>query len=112
VYIFIFVLTCFYAEYLALGVELTRAVLLPLKKKNVQLRALESSSPGVKDTEETCVNNKNIHLQAEKNTHINTNSFTLLRRGGGFCCVCETSRSSSSSRVLRVDSFAVLTKPG
>ena len=78
------------------------------EEKNLQFRALESSSPGVKDSEETCVNIKNIHLQAEKHKH----SFTLLRRGGGFCGVCETSRSSSSSRVPSVDSFAVLKKPG
>jgi len=71
VYIFIFVPTCFYAEYLALGVELTRAVLLPLKKtKNLQFRALDNSSPGVKDSEESYVNNKDIHLGAESHTDI------------------------------------------
>jgi len=84
-YIFIFVPTCFYAEYLALGVELTRAVLLPLKK-SLQFRALDNSSPGVKDSEETCVNNKNIHLQAEKYTHTLI-YYTEKRFAGSAVCV-------------------------
>ena len=87
-YIFIFVPTCFYAEYLALGVELTRAVLLHLKKKNLQFRALGNSSPGVKDSEETCVNNKNIHLQAEKYTHTHTHTiYSTEKRWRVLLCV-------------------------
>jgi len=77
------------------------------EKKNLQFRALDNSSPGVKDSEETCANNKNIHLQAEKHTHTHIH-LLYLEEVCGFCCVCETSRSSSSSRVPSVDSFAVL----
>ena len=53
-----------------------------------------------------------IYTYRQRNTHTHTHSFTLLRRGGGLRCVCESSRSSSSSRVPSFDSFAVFKKPG
>ena len=80
------------------------------EEKNLQFRAIDNSSPGVKDSQETCVNNKNIHLQAETHTHI----YLLYREEVAGSAVCETPRSSSSSssRVPSVDSFAVFKKPG
>jgi len=78
VYIFIFVPTCFYAENLSLVVELTGAVLRPLKKKKPQFRTFDSSSPGVKDSEETCDNNKNIHRETHTLIYSTENRWRVM----------------------------------
>jgi len=103
--LFLFLSPCFYAEYLALVVELMRAVLLALKKKNnfnseiLWVPLLELRTP-----KRHVSTNKNIHLQKNTHAHIHLLNWEEI------FLLCETSRISSFSQVSSVDSFAVLKK--